>query len=232
MLSLAIVCIALLLAAGAPAQESKAEAPRPAPAKSAAPKIAISEEILVGFVDEPSHHFDIAREYFMKKEYVESSDEIMKAAGFVKLEMARSKGDDERMLADVVERLAMLAASVRKGSTRSVDDLDDMFANTEQALAHHHDTKAQAYWKMDDRKRAGQDLKAATRHLESSLKYGGREAEVESDTVIQDAREFGDKLAKGTALAADKVGKAMQALGRKIEDAGRKMWPPKKPKGD
>ena len=238
-LGLAITCVVAFFATGACAQEKQAETPKAAPPKAAGlPKsptarIAIAEEILVSFVDETSHHFDLAREYYMKKKYVAASDEMMKAAGFVKLEMARSRGEDERMLADAVERLAMLAESVRNGSAPSIDAMDETFAVTEQALAHHHEMKAQEYWRVEDRKRAGQDLKAATKHLESSLKYGGREAEAEADTVIQDAREFGEKLAKGTALAADKVGRAIQALGRKIEDAGKKMWPPKKqPKGE
>jgi len=239
MLSLALVCIVVFFVAAASAQEKKPEAAKAAPAKSVPPpksptgKIEISEETLVAFVDEPSHHFDLARENFMKKEYVAASDEIGKAAGFVKLEMARAKGEDEKMLADTAERLRMLSTSVRSGSVASIDELDEAFASAEQALAHHHESKAQEYWRVEDRKKAGQDLKAATKHLESSLKYGGREGEAKADTVIQDAREFGDKLAKGTALAADKVGKAIQALGRKIEEAGKKMWPPKKePKGE
>jgi hypothetical protein len=220
--------IVALFVVGAVAQEKKPEGTKPAPSKSPKGTVEVGDEILVGFVDEPSHHFDLARENFLKKNYQAAADQMMLGASFIKLEMARATGDDARMLADAVEDVAILAAQVRSGSVTSVSKLDDTFARAEQMLAYHHELMARQYWKEDNQRKAGQDLKAATRHLEHSMKFGGREAEAQSDSVIADARDLGEKLTKGTALAADKVGKAMQRLGEKIEELGKSMWPPKK----
>jgi hypothetical protein len=188
-------------------------------------KVLVDEELLIGFVDEPAHHFGLARDYFMKKDYADAATEIRRAGGFVKLEMARAEAqsDDERVLSDAVVSLGMLADDVQKGEVKSADRLDDVFAHTEQALAYHHELKAEEYWKAENHKSAGQDLRAATVHLENSMSYAGEKTEKDTDEAIRDARDIGDKLADGAALAADKVGKAMQQLGKKIEEAGRKM---------
>lgn len=199
------------------------------PVEQVAPgKVLVDEEILSGFVDEPNHHFGLARESFLKKDYAKASAELLKGASFVKLESTRATGDAQRMLHDAVVRLAELAEAVKNGSVTSVDKLDNEFAHAEQALAYHHEVKAQEYWKAENHKSAGQDLKAASKHLENSMKYAGERAEIDTKTVIKDANDLGQKLVEGTAEAADMVGKGMQDLGVKIEEWGKKMAAPKK----
>jgi hypothetical protein len=231
-----VVILAGFLAAGACAQEKKPEvnkAAAPKPAKAVSPKpstgtITIPETVLVAFVDEPSVHFDEARAAYLKKDYKQAADKIRLSVDFIRLEMYRASGEDKQMLAATVRHLGDLAVAVQDGDVPTAERLDKEFARAEQTLARHHEIKAQEYWNEDDKTGAGQDLKAASRHLEHVMKYEGREAEAKSDTVITEAHDFGEKLTKGTAIAADKVGKAMQNLGRKIEEAGKRMWPPKK----
>jgi hypothetical protein len=232
-ISLALFCLIALLAAGVSAQEKKMEVEKAArttaaPLETEPGKIGISEDILVGFVDEPDHHFGLAREYFMKKDYKKSAAEIRKAAGFVKLELARATGDDQRVLSDAVIQLAKLAEEIEGGTVSSVDKLNAEFAHTEQALAYHHELKAQEYWKAENQKKAGQDLRAASKHLENSMKYTGEKVEADTDNAIKDADDIGQKLVAGTRLAAEKVGAAIEALGKKIQDASKKMGQSKK----
>lgn len=190
--------------------------------------VLVDDEILVGFVDEPDHHYGLARKAFIEKDYATASAELLKSAGFVKLEATRASGEDRRMLEDAVIRLAELADAIKGGTIASVEKLDSAYAHAELALAFHHEVKAEEFWKAENHKAAGQDLKAASMHLENSMKYAGVKAEADAKTVIKDADDLGQKLVEGTAIAADKVGKAMQDLGAKIEEWGQKTMPPKK----
>jgi len=210
---------------GTPAQESAAATQTPSVTPG---KVLVDEEILAGFVDEPNHHFGLARKAFAAKDFATSSAELYKCAGFVKLEAMRASGEDRRMLEDAVIRLAELADAIKTGRMSAVDKLDSAYANAELALAFHHEMKAQEFWKAEDRKSAGQDLKAASMHLENSMKYAGEKAGADTKAVIDDANDLGQKLVEGTALAADKVGKGMQDLGAKIEEWGKKTLAPKK----
>ncbi len=210
---------------GSPAQESAAALQTPSVTPG---KVLVDEEILVGFVDEPNHHFGLARKTFMTKDYATASAELLKCAGFVKLEAMRASGEDRRMLEDAVIRLAELAEAIKGGTIDSVEKLDSVYARAELALAFHHEVKAQEFWKAEELKSSGQDLKAASMHLENSMKYAGEKTETDTKAVIKDANDLGQKLVEGTALAADKVGIAMQDLGAKIEEWGKKTMAPKK----
>ena len=210
---------------GAPVQESAAASQTPSVTPG---KVLVDEEILVGFVDEPNHHFGLARKAFMMKDYATTSAELLKCAGFVKLEATRASGEDRRMLEDAVIRLAELADAIKGGTIASVEKLDSAYAHAELALAFHHEVKAQEFWKAENHKSAGQDLKAASMHLENSMKYAGEKTETDTKAVIEDANDLGQKLIEGTAIAADKAGKAMQDLGAKIEEWGKKTMAPKK----
>jgi len=233
-----IAAVFALLMIGACAQEKKAETAGSSPGQeSAAPaqtptvtagKVLVDEEILVGFVDEPNHHFGLARKYFMEKDYASASAELLKCASFVKVEATRATGEDMRMLDDAVIQLAELAEAVKGGTIQSVEKLDSAYARAELALAFHHEVKAQEFWKAENQKSAGQDLKAASTHLENAMKYAGEKTEADTKTVIKDANDLGQRLIEGTAQAADKTGKAMQDLGAKIEEWGKKTMAPKK----
>jgi hypothetical protein len=230
---IALVCILAFLAGGVCAQEKKPAATKPETAKiesmkPAPGKIAVEEDILLVFVDEPTHHFGLARDSFMKHDYKTSASEIRKGAGYLKLEMGRATTEGQRALYDAVVNLSKLSDEVEQGTVTSVDKLDKVFAHAEQALAFHHELKAKEYWAAQDHKKAGQDLKAASMHLENSMKYSGEKVETATQNTIKDAHDMGQKLVEGTGYVADKVGKAMQDLGKKIEEAGKKMMAPKK----
>jgi hypothetical protein len=188
----------------------------------------VDDDVLAGFVDETNHHFGLARKAFVEKDYATASAELLKCAGFVKLETTRASGEDRRMLEDAVIRLAELADAIKGGTIASVEKLDSAYAHAELALAYHHQVKAEELWKEANPKAAGHDLKAASMHLENSMQYADEKAEADTKAVIKDADDLGQKLVEGTAIAADKVGKAMQDLGAKIEEWGQKSMPPKK----
>jgi hypothetical protein len=225
---LALFCLVALVAAGVSAQEKKTEVekvgrPEVPPTGIDQRMAQVPEEILIRFVDEPSHHFGLAREHFLKKDYAKSADEIRKSVGFVKLEMARSSEEGQKALADATIRLEKLAENVENGSVKSVDEIDAALARAEHALAFHHALKAEKNWQANNLLGAGHDLKAASMNLKNSLKYAGVKAEVETDAAVKDANEIGQKLLEGTRLEDERINAAMNALGDKIDEAGDKI---------
>jgi hypothetical protein len=228
-----LFCLVALLASGVFAQEKKTEVERIArpevPPTGLEQRMAqVPEEILIRFVDEPSHHFGLAHEHFLKKDYAKSAAEIRKGAGFVKLEMARSTDEGRKALADAAIRLEKLAESIESGSVNSVDEINAALAYAEQALAFHHELKAEKSWRSNDYVGAGHDLKAASISFKNSLKYTGVKVEAETDAAIKDANEIGQKLVEGARLADERIGAAMEMLGNKIDEAGKKLEQPKK----
>ena len=183
----------------------------------------VPEEVLIRFVDEPSHHFGIAHEHFLKKDYAQSAAEIRKGAGFVRLEMARSTEEGGKALAEAALRLEELAENVESGSVDSVDELNAVLARAEQALAFHHELKAEKSWQANNYPGAGHDLKAASMNLKNSLKYAGGKVEVETDAAIKDADNIGQKLLEGARLEDERIGAALEMLGDKIDEVGKKL---------
>jgi len=230
---LALFCLVAILAAGVSAQEKKTEVEKIArpeiPPPVIEPRTAqVPEEILLRFVDEPSHHFGLAHEHFLKKDYAKSAAEIRKGEGFMRLEMARSKGEGQKALADAAIRLEKLAEAIDSGSVNSVDEIKTALARAEHTLAFHHELKAEEYWEANENLSVGRDLKAASMSLKNSLKYAGEKVEAETDAVIKDANNIGQKLIEGSRLADERVGAAIELLGDKIDEAGDKIEQPKK----
>lgn len=230
---LALFCLVALLAAGVSAQEKKDEVqkiarPEVPPTGPALDMAQVPEEILLRFVDEPSHHFGLAHERFLKKDYARSATELRKGAGFVKLEMARSTDEGRRTLAEAAIRLEKLAENVESGTVNSIDEINTALARAEQALAVHHQLKAEQYWQDNNNMGTGHDLKAASINLKNSLMYSGEKVKVETDAAIKDANEIGQKLIEGARLEDERIGAAIDALGDKIDEAATKLEQPKK----
>jgi|WetSurMetagenome_2_1015567.scaffolds.fasta_scaffold64866_1 hypothetical protein len=225
--------VVAILAAGASAQEKRDEVNRfvrPEVPATGLDQITaqIPEEILIRFVDEPSHHFGLARERFLKKDYAQSAAEIRKGAGFVKLEAARGTSEGQTALADAEAGLEKLAGSVESGSVTTIDEIDAALARAELKLALHHELKAQEYWQADNSVGTGHDLKAASMSLKNTLKYSGGKMEAETEAAIKDANEIGQKLREGANISDERVNEAINMLGDKIDEIGEKMEQPKK----
>jgi hypothetical protein len=229
---LALFCLVAFLVAGVSAQEKNPQIDRYQSDASPAGKNLITaqvpEEILIRFIDEPSHHFGLAHERFLKKDYAQSAVEIRKGAAFVRLEMARSTGEGGKALSGAAIRLDKLAADIESGSVKSVDEMNAVLARAEHALAFHHMLKAEESWQANDRLSAGRDLKAASMNLKNSLKCAGGKVETEVDAAIKDANEIGQKLLEGARLEDERVNAALNVLGDKIDEAGDRLEQPKK----
>lgn len=180
-------------------------------------KVLVEEEILYFFVDEPEGHLHQAHENFLKKDFKGAAAEIRKATNFLKLEAARATGEGKKTLATSIDELEKLASDVEKGTVKSANDLGKAFARAHHALAVHHHLKASEAWAKKETSKTGHELKAAASHLERALAWSGHEIEAAVVKVMETGRGIGEKLIQGTRWTADEVGKALKALGEKIE---------------
>jgi hypothetical protein len=64
------------------------------------------------------------------------------------------------------QELGKLTDQVQKGTVSSARELDEAFARVHYALARYYQSKVSESWARKEASEAGQDLKAATVHLE------------------------------------------------------------------
>jgi hypothetical protein len=230
---LAAFCLAALLAAGGSAQEKKDQADRfgqtDVPSFGTQPITAqVSTDILIHFVDEPSRHLGLARDRFMDKDYAKSAAEIRKSVAFMKLELAQATEAGRGGLADAIGRLEKLAASLESGTAPSSGDLDAALAQAEQALAVHHELKAEQFWRANDYVDTGHDLRAASMNLGNALKYAGKTASQRTEAAIKDAHKIGDDLRQGNHVPDPRIGASLDGLSNQIDEVAKELPPPKK----
>jgi len=205
-----------------PAQP-KAEATKPATVP-----VYVEEDIFYFFVDEPEHHFNLARENFLKKDFKATAHEIRKGATFLRLELARATGKTENNLRASIQELDKLAVDVEKGTVTSTKQLEQGFARAHHALAQHHYAKASDFWTKKEAKKVGQELKAAAYNIKQSLAWDGREVEAGTKVVLKDAKSLAGKLIEGLGWVPEEVGKGLDATGKEIDKLGKMLETPKK----
>jgi hypothetical protein len=220
-------CLVAIAAAGVSAQErqSKLNKYMPTAPTKGLQQITpqVSEDVLLRFVDEPSRCFDEAREDFLKKDYVNSAMQIRKGSGFMQLETARATNEGNPALSAAAARLDTLAGKVEKGSVGSIGVLDNALADAEQALANHHESKAEDYWRMNNLGMTGWDLKAASINLRNSLKFMGGKVGPSIDDAIRDAADVGQALIDGADIKDERIGASMANLSDKIDEIGTEL---------
>ena len=182
---------------------------------------AIDDKTLDTFVDEPSHHFHMARNHYLQKRAKIAADEIRKGAAFLKLESGRAAEKTKEGLDASVKELEEFAEKVEKETVTSVKKLDDAFARAHHALAKHHYQRALEYWSKEWEVKAGQALKAATTQLEQGLAWTDKKMTAITVAVIKDASIIVDKLMARGQWVKKEVVIGMEKLGKEIEKFGQ-----------
>ena len=210
-LTAAVLIASAQLSGVAFAQTTKAHA---APTAQAAPA-AGSEE--------PQQHFGSAVEAFARKDYKASASEIRKATGYMRLEARRVTGNARQELNSSVTELDKLAAAVEKGAVKDEKSMDEDFARANHALALAHRAEAAESWTRKEYNKAGYELKAAARDLESAAGWAGAEAKAGASGAVADTDALGDKLATGATWTSDEVGRGFDVLGHALNELGHKI---------
>ena len=167
--------------------------------------------------------FKKARESFLKKDFKDAAADIRKGESFVKQEADRAAGEAKQALTASAQELDKLAEEVQKRAIRTVQELDSIFARTHHALAKYYQQKASESWIKKASTEAGHYLKLAAIHLENALAWAGHRIEGDGAAAIEEAKRIAEKMEKGTSWAASEVIKGIDAIGKEIDEAGRKI---------
>jgi hypothetical protein len=95
------------------------------------------------------------------------------------------------------------------------------FAKANHALALEHRSKAASSWARKEYDKAGYELKAAAKGLESGAGWVGAEAKAGASSTVTDTRALGDKLASGATWTRDEIVKGFDSPGNSINELGK-----------
>lgn len=155
-------------------------------------QIAVDEDVLAAFVDEPCRHFENARTHLVAGRHLLAARHLRTASAFLRLEAARANQPNQKKLNSSIHELHELAKVVEGGHLSSVDKLGAAFARAHVALADHHCTMSAhrccqltTFGSRQDAMRAGQDLRAATTNLSHASSWAEVELDAETQETIQ-----------------------------------------------
>ena len=174
-------------------------------------------------VGETHWHLRQAMDAYLRKDFKAAATEARKAAGYVRLEVARATGASRDDLIAEDRELARLAARLDKSAVRTPEDLARSFARVEHALALAHRSRAAEAWVRKAYDSAGYELEAAARNLEGAAGWIDDTALREAHDAAADAHTVGDKLAAGGVWTRDEVAKGFAVLGHALNAVGARI---------
>lgn len=197
----------------------------PAAASSGAPSgtvttggenlVIVQEDVLVPLIGEPEQFFRRARRDFNSGRRRAAAREIRAAGALIELEAGRHDAQNKSGLDKSAQQLKQLAAGVEDGSVKSVQQLDQAFAQADLALARHYHDMA-ANYQGSDHGKVGRWLQAAANSITGAASWSKQRLSAGGKSTVSEARKLGGQIESGTGWAADKVGKSVSDLGQEI----------------
>ena len=194
-------------------------------------RIAVDEDILAAFVDEPCRNFEDAREAVSRGENKRAAHYLRVAAAFLRLEATRATAEGSLMLDMSIRELQHLALSIDNNQIPELAVLKPAFARAHYALAGHHCIKSAhhccppaAFENKAAMNRVGHDLNAAATHLNRGAIWVDREPDDETLDVLNAAEFSAQRLIKSGQAPQGEVARAIRSVRDKLEDfTGRKI---------
>jgi hypothetical protein len=209
-------------AVGARAAEPEASHPASQPPPG---HFLVHEELWSDLSDEPGINMDRAREAYLAVDVGEAAAALRKAATYLKISAGQAADGSKRLLLKSAHELEALAHRTEAGAVKSVAEIDAASARALHALSHYHLVLGESSWAKEESRAAGKHMRAAAENLERAAARTGKAVQHATHEVAQDARVISGKLIEGTGYAFDEVGKGLAALGRQVENVGKKIEP-------
>ena len=86
-------------------------------------------------------HFELALEYFLKKDEKRAASEIRKEVALLKLEVERATEEGKEMLTASIQELEKLADELERGLLTPSEKIKEVLNRVSRALASHHQQK-------------------------------------------------------------------------------------------
>lgn len=196
-----------------------------------AARVTIDEDILAALVDEPCRHFEAARDHFVAGRFPQAAANLRTSTAYLRLEAARANAAGRARLEASRRELLDVAAATERGGLQSVDTLHQVFARAHYALASHHCVKSAhrccrpaTFDDQGEMRRAGQDLRAASIHLDRGLRWAGTDWDEETQRMLSMSELASLKLIRQDAGPQDEAQRLIHSIHGKLESlTGRKI---------
>lgn len=193
--------------------------------------VAVDEDILTAFVDEPCRNFEAARDSFVGGDNKQAAHNLRTASAFLRLEASRAAADGKVMLDASVRELQRLAVAIENNQVRTVEALQQAFARAHYALAGHHCIKSAhrccqpaAFENERSVNHIGHDLNAAVTHLKRGAFWTGTEPDAEMLSAVNAAQLSAGQMIRTGEAQQDDVTRAIRSVRDKLEEfTGRKI---------
>ena len=170
---------------------------------------------------EPDRSMTAAHESFVKKDAKKASEQIHKAAGYVKQESDKVTKSAKEAMQKAGDELDKLGDGVKNGTVKSEAELKKTFAKVDQQMADcWHKTAAESKKSGKD---ATADLARAGTSLENAAKWSGNKLKEGTQSSVDAIKKAGKATGKGVKTGAEEVGKWFQHLGDGIADLGKRL---------
>ncbi len=174
-------------------------------------------------IEGPEQHFKDAHDSFLEQKWRDAADSIRDGAKYVQREAGQATEEGKKLLESSSDDLNRLADEVQKGTVKSIDQLNEAFAKTYQALSKNQQIKATKSWAKEQYAQTGDALKNASDDLEKSASWANEKLAENSKTVIDTSRQVAEKLKAETGWLASEVGDGLEALGKEVDNFGEKL---------
>jgi hypothetical protein len=171
-------------------------------------------------VEESEQHFHEASKYFAKNDNQNTAREIRSGAALLKREADRHNAPNKAGLQAAAVELDTLAAQVEKGQVSSANELDQVFARADVALARNSHQLAEAAIAQGNPKQAGGWLETTSDYVEDAASWSKQKLDTGESETLRGVCALGRKVKDGTYWSADEVKKGVDFLGGEVNKLG------------
>ena len=152
-----------------------------------------------------------------------ASEEIHKAAEWMKSEAAKAKGKGKEALTASYRELQKLGEDLKKGAVKSEKEIEMASARAYQALATNSQVRSAEAWSKKEFKKAGEELDMAVSQLEKGYAWAGQKVESGTQKVIDQSKEWSRKAKEDAGKASAEARKILKDAEDEIKALGQKI---------
>ena len=168
-----------------------------------------------------------ARESFLEKNYKIAAQEIRKSVKYMKSEESHAGMEGKKLLKSSIDELKKLAKDVEQGKVTTVKTLDNAFSRANNALIRNRQMSAMESETKEAAAKAGHAIKNTPSDVKHGLSWAGDKIGSAASVVVKDTGFIAGKIIEGGGWAGKRTGDAINTIGVKVENFGRKIQPKK-----
>jgi len=188
--------------------------------------VTIQQEILFGFLEEPSDTLSRAWDEFESGTPSSAAMELRRAAYFLEMKSARATDEGKKRLRKAIGEVNDWTNRFEQGEQGSAEELQNSIAQIHLNVALHHSSKlAEEEGNEENPLIAANDLKGALFHLQQAAVRAGVEFSNEDGESIGMLQALQEKLEGNTPWSPEERKAALGTLDRLIEDLQNRTSP-------